>query len=554
MSTFTFNISLSVLNHLGRNLYRSFITVLGEAISNAWDADAKNVWIYLDKQENLLLIKDDGLGMTASDFQDKFLKIGYSKRKNGVNRTALSRPFIGRKGIGKLALLSCAERISILTKTRNTEYVGGTIDNRGLDQAITNDLTPQEYLLGDTSKEKFSRFINNHESGTILFFDNIKDGIKNTEDYLKKVIALYFRFSLLDNDFNIYFNNQLIGTDQLQGLADKSQFLWIINDSKDPYLNERILPNSNLKKLSRLDIQPEGVTGFIATVNKPKDLKIITTDEKVSIDLFVNGRLREKDILKHISSASVVESYMYGQIHFNKLDDGLDRFTTSREGIISDDELFKDLLESLRPIIRRILEDWDKWRIELREDGDSENKRITRKERKSRELFNVISDDFIPPAGTSERDKIEDWVKKLTEDAQFNLSTYGECFVSENLLRMYIKDRSVPLSTKATNIIDEYKALEARNKGFGNLSIEIRQNNDGLSYLSMNDLTDLVDKPDSKVSDPNKVAALTRDAKEYKPVRDAMAHTALLTVLAKNKLTSTYENIKARVKQLLNNP
>ena len=36
---FTFEISLSVLNHLGRSLYRSFATVMGEAISNAWDAD-----------------------------------------------------------------------------------------------------------------------------------------------------------------------------------------------------------------------------------------------------------------------------------------------------------------------------------------------------------------------------------------------------------------------------------------------------------------------------------------------------------------------------------
>lgn len=42
---FKFNISLSVLNHLGRNLYRNIITVLGEAISNSWDADANNVWI-----------------------------------------------------------------------------------------------------------------------------------------------------------------------------------------------------------------------------------------------------------------------------------------------------------------------------------------------------------------------------------------------------------------------------------------------------------------------------------------------------------------------------
>ena len=48
---YTFNISLSVLNHLGRNLYRSFTTVLGEAISNSWDAEAENVWIYIDKDK-----------------------------------------------------------------------------------------------------------------------------------------------------------------------------------------------------------------------------------------------------------------------------------------------------------------------------------------------------------------------------------------------------------------------------------------------------------------------------------------------------------------------
>ena len=49
-AVFRFEISLSVLNHLGRNLYRNFITVLGEAISNAWDADAKNVWIDIDRE------------------------------------------------------------------------------------------------------------------------------------------------------------------------------------------------------------------------------------------------------------------------------------------------------------------------------------------------------------------------------------------------------------------------------------------------------------------------------------------------------------------------
>ena len=113
---FQFEISLSVLNHLGRNLYRNFITVLGEAISNSWDADAKNVWIYINRENSSLIVKDDGVGMDEDDFQNKFLKIGYSKRVDGTYKTTAGRPYIGAKGIGKLALLSSARRVSIFTK------------------------------------------------------------------------------------------------------------------------------------------------------------------------------------------------------------------------------------------------------------------------------------------------------------------------------------------------------------------------------------------------------------------------------------------------------
>ena len=55
------------------------------------------------------------------------------------------RPFIGRKGIGKLALLSCAKRITVITKTENTDIVGGVIDNSGLDEAIKDDVSANEF-------------------------------------------------------------------------------------------------------------------------------------------------------------------------------------------------------------------------------------------------------------------------------------------------------------------------------------------------------------------------------------------------------------------------
>lgn len=547
MSNFTFNISLSVLNHLGRNLYRSFVTVLGEAISNSWDAEADNVWIYLNRKENYLIVKDDGNGMTSNDFQTKFLKIGYSKRKDGDSKTPnKNRPFIGRKGIGKLALLSCAEKISVITKTIDTAFVGGVIDNSGLDAAIEDDLTPQEYPLGELDDSTYASFLEDMTKGTLIYFDNIQDGIKNTEGYLKKVIALYFRFSLIDKKFNIFFNDEEITIDNLDSLSDATQFLWKINKSIDPFVNSKLLPNQHLKNSRTLDSAIID-SGFIGSVVKPSNLKILTTDEKVGIDLFVNGRLREKDILKHIPSARIAESYMYGQIHCNSLDDETDRFTSSREGIVSDDEIFKDILAELKRIISIIIDDWDKFRIDLRQDGDVENPRISKKERKSRELFNTLADDYVPPKGTPQHDKVESWINRLANDAQFNFSSYGECFISENLLRTFITEESVVVSPRAETAIAEYKKREERNKNVANISIDLRQGNIDLSYLDMDGLANLVDKP----TDPNKEAAIARDAKEYKPIRDALAHTALLTDLAKLKLTSTYENIKARIRQIL---
>lgn len=546
MNNFTFNISLSVLNHLGRNLYRNFITVLGEAISNSWDADAKNVWIYIDRDKNYLIIKDDGQGMSSDDFQNKFLKIGYSKRKDGVDKTESQRPFIGRKGIGKLALLSCAKRIHIVSKTKNTDFVGGIIDNRGLDNAINDDLNPQQYPLEDLNLDVFNSLKENFEKGTIIYFEDINDGIRNRVEYIRKLIALFFRFSLIDDSFKIHLNDDPITLNELNDLSLSTQFVWQINSIDDPYLKEKIsATNEHIKQYNKVE-SSFAISGFIASVEKPSHLKIKQTTETVTVDLYVNGRLREKDLLKHIPSTRVVESYLYGQIHFNSLDGDTDRFTSSREGVISDDPLFKSFLEELNNIVQKLMKDWDDWRRKLNQDGDPDDTRITRKERKSRELFNTVVDDYVPPKSSTNRSQVDRWVSAISDEAQFNLSSYAECFVSENLLRKYIREKNVTISSEAQTEFDKWKRKELQDKNKANISFDIRDKVDDLHYLSMDHLANLAD-----MHKEHKMTALSRDAIVYKPVRDAMAHTAILTQLAKQSLNITFENIKARVKKLL---
>ena len=288
MKQYNFNISLSILNHLGRNLYRSFMTVLGEAISNSWDADANNVYITIDRDSKILIVRDDGDGMDENDFQNKFLKIGYSKRKDNKTHTILNRPFIGRKGIGKLALLSCAQKITVLTKAKGLSIVGGVIDNSGLDKAIKDDVSSTDYNLGlpqDSLVLKYDDRLGT--KGTVIFFEGLKDGIRNRIEYITKMVALYFRFSLKDPSFNIYINEKLVTIKELDSIKEKTQFVWILNALDDPYVSDGVF-----KKSKEINIANSQIKGFIASVETPSDLKIKGTEEKISIDLYVNGRLR----------------------------------------------------------------------------------------------------------------------------------------------------------------------------------------------------------------------------------------------------------------------
>lgn len=552
---YSFEISLSVLNHLWRNLYRNFITILWEAISNARDADAQNVWIDINRDESVFSIKDDWIWMTWEDFQQKFLKVWWSKR-NESSYSGKWRPYIWRKWIWKLALLSCSERISIITKKEwSEEVVYWSIDNHDLDQSISENNS--NYILEtDIPNDIINKF--DLEHGTLLYFDNVKSWIINTIPYLKKLISLYFRFSLIDPDFKIYVNGEPISLDDLSDLRSSTQFVWDLNGTEDPFIGD-IKDFQQYKKILNTDFE---VKGFIASVEKPKNLKIYWTDEKITLDLFVNWRLREKDLLRHISSTRITESYLYGQIHLDSLDSGSsseDVFTTNREWVIASNEQFKNLLEKLKIILNQIVfPDWDKRRIEANQDWDEENDNnpiLTKKERKVRSFIHEAASEYRDMSkNTGQSDSIlplDGWIQELSKEAEFNLPSYFDCFLSENLLRRYIRIKNIPISTISIDKSNQWKEKEEQNKINGNVPISIRQIDDILSYLDMDHLCDNITPIQNTPWINQNYAGLQSEWKTYKPLRDAVGHTALLTEEAKKKLNTVYDSIKAKIKNLL---
>ena len=256
----------------------------------------------------------------------------------------------------------------------------------------------------------------------------------------------------------------------------------------------------DIKKSSDISIDWLNISWFIASVKKPSDLKILWTGEKTTIDLFVNWRIRDKDILRHIPTSRLVENYLYWQLSFDQLDDwnNEDVFTSNREWIINNDPQYQEFLSIIKStIVNKILSDWDDWRIENREDWDPENEtKITKKQRKSKELFNQIVKEYIPikkkkEVNQKDNNIVEERIEELSSDAEHNFSSYWDCFVSENLLRKYIEYKNIKLSSESIWQANEYKKRESKNKNKWNISIQLRQKFSDIYYLDMDWLANL---------------------------------------------------------------
>lgn len=113
------------LDLLGRQQIAGIPTAINELFKNAHDAYADNVEIDYFRKDKLLVLRDNGLGMTKKDFEVRWLTLGteskFSNRKippppTDPNKT--ERPIMGEKGIGRLAISSIGSQVLVLTKAK----------------------------------------------------------------------------------------------------------------------------------------------------------------------------------------------------------------------------------------------------------------------------------------------------------------------------------------------------------------------------------------------------------------------------------------------------
>ncbi len=127
----------ALVEQLGAQMYPSATATIAELISNAWDADASNVWVEIPLGEpwtesSKIVVLDDGHGMTRAQAADQYLVVGRKRRvQANSDRSRGGRPLHGRKGIGKLAAFGTARviecysvaQIQSAERTDNTDAI-----------------------------------------------------------------------------------------------------------------------------------------------------------------------------------------------------------------------------------------------------------------------------------------------------------------------------------------------------------------------------------------------------------------------------------------------
>jgi hypothetical protein len=360
--TYTMSVDLSVLESLGINLYSNAAAVLSELVANAYDADANVVNIQWKQQAELVVVTDDGAGMTVAELNERFLTVGYKKRDTeGLTSTKFTRPFMGRKGIGKLSVFSIAQTV-ILYSTKDGHSNGLEIKVEDLEQRIKERQSyhpkpvdvPPEYA----------------KPGTTLVLERLKTKRADlTANALRKRLAR--RFDVLDDTapedggFEIEVNGKPITYADRQDLKTL-EFIWEFGSETLPAsalptkIKRFVLPGDTAAK-------PDWkVSGWIGTAHQPEDL---TADEEAgslkNVIVLARKRPIQEGIIEKLDFSRVFGSYVTGQIEADFLDmDGTyeDIATTDRQRLMEDDERVLALQKFLREAFVKAAETWSKER------------------------------------------------------------------------------------------------------------------------------------------------------------------------------------------------
>jgi len=223
-----FKTSSGIKSIVGKDLITDPYVAIFELVKNSFDARAKNVFVSFnlanDDQRNLV-IRDDGIGMSKSDLQDKWLHLAYSDKKEGRSNT--NRVYVGSKGVGRFSCDRLGELLILRTKVRGnpTEH-RLTVNWNDFDDSLDKKFESIEIKYSSSKVDIKSSY-------TQLEISRLRDGWG--ENMLEKVQTQLQRLKnpfLVEDGFNIYLGEDICKAGAIKNPKGKSPDLVASNISQ----------------------------------------------------------------------------------------------------------------------------------------------------------------------------------------------------------------------------------------------------------------------------------------------------------------------------------
>ncbi len=325
-----------LVRHLGLQMYAGAVPAIAELVANAWDADAKNVWIEIPVDEPFdgsseIRVRDDGMGMTFDEANELYLVVGRDRRVTGSSYTPGGRPVMGRKGLGKLAGFGAAHLVEVWT-VKDGHLTAFRMDYEQIVKGAETPLVTEPYrpeVLHDRPVKDDDPL----PQGTMVVLKRVQ--LKKAVNSRQFRISMNRRFAVLSDAFRVHLNGEPLTKEQMEFQFRFPEDGGLVAD----------------------DIEGVGTARWWVGFTKEP----IPDDEARGISVLARGKLVQRPFFFDLSGGAYGQhgmQYMTGEVQADFLDDAVDLIATDRGSVLWEDPRARPLLDWGERKVRELLREW----------------------------------------------------------------------------------------------------------------------------------------------------------------------------------------------------
>ena len=438
----------ALVEQLGAQLYPSATATVAELISNAWDADARNVWVTIPfsqswARDEIIEVLDDGIGMTREQAQLQYLVVGRKRRLQDGGETPGGRPVHGRKGIGKLAAFGTAEILDCYT-VKAKEIVSFRLDYNSIRKAEPGADCEVEETNGQGPLCSPSNSILSHGTRIRLSSLRLKRAISE-EQFLKSMSR---RFAIDQAVMRVFINGE-----QLQRF-DMELAYRFPRDGQPAGYNVHVGHDGwGIEQLS----SGKELSWWIGFTPKPLEAEYLR-----GISILGRGKLLQRPFMFERAQGAhgqLGQEYVVGEVVADWLDSGADieddLIQTNRDQLQLEDERVQELLEWGRRRLNWALSQRQARRQKKAKDA-TESPDISRLLKnftptEQRHLSNIA--EMASEIGDPEPEEIHDFMEEV-------VNGFNDRAVRELMERVQVEDEC--FQSNFWGLVREFSLIDAR--------------------------------------------------------------------------------------------